>query len=279
VSRKLARGAFDRIEQLVARAAPRFPRSAFVVARAAGALRQRLSRQWPSAGQVALLFPHLDRPEAARLAARIAAQEAMNRVLAAAVRRDGIDYVQPLIAASAPVAAIRGPAILAIFHAGSVQALGAVLERMSAPVLAFREGLLFPPKGTLAVETTKGDALHRAGAFHRALAHLRQGNFVALAPDVVPGASIDVPCLGQTLRLSRGPFALARLTGAPLVPLIARREGHVIAAIAGDPIPAGDDETALAMALGAWLERYLTAHPEDLSVALINAMCVLSNEQ
>jgi hypothetical protein len=271
VSRKLARGAFDRIEQFLARAAPSFPRSAFAVARAAGTLRQRLSRQWPSTGEVALLLPHLGRREAARLAGRIAAHEAMNRVLAEAVRRNGVEYLQPLIAVRAPVAAIGGPAILATFHAGSIQALGSVLERMSAPVLAFRERLLFPPKGMLAVETTEGDALHRAGTFHRALAHLRQGNLVALAADVVPGASIDVPFLGHTLRLARGPFALARLTGAPLVPLIARREGHTIEAIAGDPIPAGDDETALAMALGAWLERYLTARPEDLSVALINA--------
>jgi hypothetical protein len=267
VTRELARGAFDRVELLLVRIAPRLPRFAFALARRMGALRRRLSGRWPAAEEVRCLLPHCD---ATRVAAQIAANDAMNRVLAGAVRRSGIDFLQPLIPIDESVSVLRGPAILTTFHTGSIHALGFALERMPEPVLAFREGTLFTPKGTLTQETTEGDARHRAGTFHRALLRLRAGGLVVLAADVAPGASIQVPFLGRTLPLARGPFALARMSGAPIVPLIARRDGRAIRVLAGDPI-AGSDETSLALALGAWLERYVTAHPEDLSVALMNA--------
>jgi hypothetical protein len=271
----LARRAFDAAERPLVRLAPRLPRLAFALARVAGAWRWRLSRRWPSAADVRLLVATRSRREAAALARRIAAQEAMHRVLAGAIRRHGaIDFLQPLVTLDPSLTSIRAPAILVTFHLGAIQALGAALERMPVPVVAFRDGRLYEPAGSLTIETTQGGELHRALTFHRALGHLGRDGLVMLAADVVPGVSIDVPFLGRTLRLARGPFALACRSGAPLVPLAARAEGNSITAFAGAPLLAGGpcDETALAAALAAWLESYVAAHPAELTVALVNAV-------
>jgi len=273
VSRELVRRAFDAVERLLTQIASRFPQFAFAAARLAGTSRQRLSRRWPAADEIAQLLPQLMPREAEALARRIAAEEAMQRVLTRAVRRHGVDYLRPIVSFDASLAALRAPAILTTLHVGAIHALSSALEHMPAPVLAFRDGFLFESKGTLTQQSTRGGELRRAGAFHRALSHLRSGGFVVIGADVVPGASIGVPFLGETIRLARGPFALSRMTNAPIVPIVARREGRAIVVTAGAPIAADPaDETALAIALARWFEEWLRARPEDLSVALVNSV-------
>ena len=266
MSYHLVRYAFNAAEWLLVWIAPRFQHFAFAAARVAGESRHRLSRRWPTAAEVSRLLPHLSPQDADALAQRIASEEAMRRVLARAVRRYGIDYLQPTVSFDSTLATLRAPAILTTLHVGEIHALGPVLERMPAPVLALRDGFFFEAKGTLTKASTRGGELQRVRAFHRALAHLRGGGFVVLGADITGNAVIEVPFLGETLRLARGPFALSRMTGAPIVPIVARRDGRAIV------VTTGSDETAHALALAAWFEEWLRERPEDLSVALVNSL-------
>jgi hypothetical protein len=280
VSRGSGRHAFDALERRLAALAPRHPVLALSGAGALGRLRNRLSGRWPSPEQVRLLFPDLSPGAAARVAWRIGALEARNRVLVECLRRAGRAPLRRLVRAPPDAfAALRPPLVLGLFHVGAIQALGPAFERMPAPVLVLRQGLLVGEEGGFALETTEGDLPWRAAVLQRALQHLAGGGFVAVALDVAPGAGIRCPCLGGTLELPRGPFALARRAAAPIVPLVARWRRRSVEVIVGEALapeaargqPAGPAaaEQALAAAAASWLERYLRAAPAELGLGLL----------
>ena len=102
-----------------------------------------------------------------------------------------------------------------------------------------------------------------------ALLHLKERGFVVLALDGVQGPGLPVSCLGQRLELARGPFALARLSGAPLCPLVARWERGRIGIVVGDELAAKEGEEAFAAAAARWLERYLVASPVEVRLGLL----------
>jgi len=273
-----ARQAFDALEKGLAGLAERRPRLALASAAAAGHLRNRLSRRWPSPEQVRTLFPGLDGWEAERVAWSIGGIEARNRILTGWIRKAGTGPVEPLIRTRDSFSSLRPPLILGFFHAGAVQALGSAIERLPGPVLALRQGLLHPSRPPVRVESTEGDGQRRAAAFQRALAHLGAGGFVVVALDIVPGPGLRVPCLGRAIELARGPFAMARLTGAPLMPLAARWRGGEVEIETGDPLAAPPAaapevwESALAAAAARWLERYLLGSPAEVGLGLLRAL-------
>ncbi len=142
-----------------------------------------------------------------------------------------------------------------------------------------RQGSLYTPRPPVVLETTEGDDQRRAAAFRRALVHLARGGFVVVALDVVPGPGFRVPCLGRTIELARGPFAMARLASAPLVPLVARwrRNGvevEIGEALAGGAPDSGAEawESALAASAGRWLESYLLAFPAEIGLGLLRSL-------
>jgi hypothetical protein len=267
-----ARWAFDGLEHGLARWAARQPRSALAGAAALGRTRNRLSRRWPAPEEVRALFPHLDPRAAARVAWSIGGLEARNRVLAASLRRAGLDPVRPLVRVSFPP--LRPPLLLGTFHVGAMHALGPALERLPGPVLALRHGPLYRPRPPVEMLSTAGDEQSRATVFQRALSHLTGGGFVAMALDVAPGPGLRVPCLGRTLELARGPFALARLTGAPIRPLVARWQAGGVEVEVGEPLAAGGQavESALATAAGRWLADYLLASPTETGLGLLRSL-------
>jgi hypothetical protein len=258
--------------------AARHPRLALSGASVLGSLRNRLSRRWPSPDQVRSLFPQLEIRAASRVAWSIGALEARNRLLVDGIRRAGLGPVRPLVRTPAAFAALRPPLVLGSFHVGAVQALGAAIERLPGPVLVLRMGSLYTPSPPVEVVSTEGDDQPRAAAFQRALVHLDGGGFVVLAFDLAPGPGLRAPCLGRTLELARGPFALARLTGAPLRPLVARwRRSTVVVtvgeALAGDPSSGPEArESELAAAAARWLERHLLESPAELGLGLLRAL-------
>jgi hypothetical protein len=266
------RHTFDILERGLAPLAARRPDLALPAASGLGALRNRLSRRWPSPEQVQALFPHLAPRAAARAAWKIGALEARNRLLVDAIRREGLEPVRRLMRPpSEAFAALRPPLILGTFHVGAVQALGAAIERLPGPVLALRLGALYSPRPPVEILSTEGDDQRRALSFQRALAHLAGGGFVVLALDGSPGPGLRAPCLGRTLELARGPFALARLTGAPLVPLVARWRKSEVEAEVGAAI-GGMEEGALAASAARWLEGYLMEAPEETGLGLVRAL-------
>ncbi|HEY3567704.1 MAG TPA: hypothetical protein VGP73_07205 [Thermoanaerobaculia bacterium] len=272
-----ARQAFDALEKGLAGLAERRPRLALASAAAAGHLRNRLSRRWPSPQQVRTLFPGLDERAAERVAWSIGGIEARNRILIDRIRMAGNGPVAPLIRTRESFSALRPPLILGFFHTGAMQALSAAIERLPGPVLALRQGLLHPPRPPVRIESTEGDGQRRAAAFQSALDHLGAGGFVVVALDVVPGPGLRVPCLGRTIELARGPFAMARLTGTPLLPLAARWRGGEVEIETGDPLAAPPAaapeawESALAAAAAHWLERYLLGSPAEVGLSLLRA--------
>lgn len=270
MSRAAGRHTFEALESGLAPLAARHPALALSVASVLGRLRNRLSRRWPSPEQVRALFPHLSGGAAAGVAWSIGGLEARNRLLASCIQKSGLEPVRPLVRMPA-FAALRPPLILGTFHVGAVHAFGPALERLPGPVLALRHGPLYTPRPPVEIVTTEGDDQQRAATFQRALARLESGGFVVLALDVVPGSGLQVPCLGRTLELARGPFALARLAKVPLVPLAARwRRGSVDVEL-GEAIT-GETENALAASAARWLERYLLDSPAELGLGLLRRL-------
>lgn len=247
------------------------PEPALAAAGLLGRLRNRLSGRWPSPEQVRAVFPHLSLDEAARVAWSIGGLESRNRLLVALLRRAGIGPLRKVVRASPQAfAALRPPRILGMFHVGAIQALGVAFERLPGPVLALRRGLLYPPEPPVEIVTTEGDDQWRAAVFHRALAHLERGGFVALALDEVSGPALRASCLGRELALARGPLALARITGAPVSPMVARWRGGTVEVEIGEELaapPASEEE--LATAAAGWLERYLMAASEEIGLGLL----------
>jgi hypothetical protein len=238
------------------------PRAAFALAGRLGAMRNRITRRWPTAGEISALFPHLDAGGAASAAGRAGALYERNRVLVQAIARHGLDPFRPLVSASHSFQSMPAPRIVATFHAGAVHAFGPALERLHAPVLAFREGSIFTPRGALQIASTKGGEQARSAALHRALIHLRSGGFVFLALDVFQGEAIETRCLGRRLRLAPGAFALARWTSAPIQLAVARWTGHGVVIDAGEC-------AATPEAASGWLERYLLERPGEITLGLL----------
>jgi hypothetical protein len=272
------RGTFDALERGLTPLAARHPRLAFPAASALGSLRNRLSRRWPSPAQIQTLFPPLDRRSAERVSREIGGFEARNRLLIARLQRTGLERVRSLVRAPRELQELRPPLILGFFHVGAVQALGAAIERLPGPVLLLRQGSPYTPRPPVHLETTEGDDQHRAATFRRALAHLSAGGFVVVAFDVVPGPGFRVPCLGRTIELARGPFAMARLTGAPLVPLVARWRQSGVEVEIGEALSACLEtdpkamETALAASAARWLEGYLLESPAEIGLGLVRSL-------
>lgn len=258
---------FDQLEARLLGLAIRHPLPALSLAGGLGSIRNRLSRRWPHPEQVRTLFPALPRAEAARTAWRIAALEARNRLLVECIRRE----VLPLVETPEAFAILRPPLLLGTFHVGAIHALGPALEKLPGPVLALRQGRLYAANPPVEVVSTEGDEQSRAAVFLRALAHLQAGGFVVTALDVVPGAGLAAPCLGGTLELARGPFALARLAGVPIVPLTARWQQGCAKVALGEALTSAG-ETELAAAAARWIESYLLEFPGELSLGLLRSL-------
>jgi lauroyl/myristoyl acyltransferase len=99
--------------------------------------------------------------------------------------------------------------------------------------------------------------------------HLRGGGVLGIQIDRAPDAmrSLPVQFLGEPWRVPRGPFDLARVTGAPILPVFTRRLGYLRYEIRVCPLielernapPAALVEAARGAT--AEMERFIRAHP------------------
>jgi len=101
------------------------------------------------------------------------------------------------------------------------------------------------------------------------LRHVRGGGVAAFQIDRAArsGRSVRTSLFGRSFDVPEGPFRLAELAGAPLVPLFVAREGYFAYRVEVEPpIVLGPDcgpdalENAVRSAVGA-LERFVRAHP------------------
>jgi lauroyl/myristoyl acyltransferase len=179
-------------------------------------------------------------------------------VLGVSVRRYGTRALHTLLLPSRELDALQPPCVLVTFHVGPIQAFSAVLERLGR-TLVLREGR---HSRELEIAETSGD--RAALGIVRGVRWLREGGFVFLALDPHTASWVHAPFRGKTLRLARGAFALARITGVPLVPVVARWRGAHIELVFGDALT-GSDEQVLASRVAQWLESYLGDHPGEIS--------------
>jgi lauroyl/myristoyl acyltransferase len=218
------------------------------------------------------LFPHRTSKEA-RLLRNIWSNYARTLVLTGWTHHGGRLSIHALVRENEALRELRPPMIFCTFHIGPTLALSVLSERLQGETLVLR-GTQFPIDRAARhdVNLIEGTDQQRAATFHRAIERLWQNGFVILALDPHEAPRIAAPFFGQTLQLARGPFAMARIARAPIVPIVARWAGNEIELIAGEPLPVLDDEQALATAAARWLENYLRESPGELSARILELM-------
>jgi len=263
--RGAARGLFDRLEAAVA-ASSLDARAAVRRAGRIGALRGALSGRWPAPREVAALFgtgPVASR----RIAVSVAALEARNRLVLARNAGRTLEPFAPLVRWRDPeaVAALRPPAILLTAHVGAIYLLGAAFDRLPAGRTVLRWAPQHLPGPGERNAPTAGSVESRTNALRAAIAELGAGGYVVTTLDGSHGAATEGSVLGRRLELGRGAFALARLAGAPVVPVVALwREDRVVCELA----PAVDDAEAAAH----WLDRLLAREPRQITLGLLRLL-------
>jgi lauroyl/myristoyl acyltransferase len=216
--------------------------------------------------------------DARRLARELWCRRAMSRTLAL-YRRQGRDlaaFVAPeTIETLAAIRAWQRPIIVVSWHVGVPHASGPCWGVAGLRALIVRRQMKGVRHQAIDVTTT-GDTSHlRAAALWRTVNHLRDGGMVMIAADAKDGERAGaVPCFGRMVQFTRGPFLLARLTGAALIPGVigwtrpgvqfAFRHGPPIAPERGSGITDLEYETAMAAEAARWIQAHLIARPEDL---------------
>jgi hypothetical protein len=149
-----------------------------------------------------------------------------------------------------------GPRLVVAAHIGAFFGLRAALHASPRPVLMVRDQPLGTPEA-------------RARVLKEAVDHVRAGGLVVTTLDGPGGTSShEVDCLGRRIVFRRGPLALSRITGVPIVPAVcAWTADHGIDVRLHEPVHAsvkGEAELEMASALARWLEGYLRAEPHQL---------------
>jgi lauroyl/myristoyl acyltransferase len=114
----------------------------------------------------------------------------------------------------------------------------------------------------------------------RALEYLRGGGLLLTSLDAQIGNdTAELPFLGGRLTLRRGVATLARLSGAPLLPITQRwaSRGARITVTVHDPIPCPSSpgetriafENALLAEAARWVEAYARAVPQEMCLDLL----------
>lgn len=275
-ARALGRHAFDGLERALLTVGLHFPALGLAGAGVIGALRNRLSRRWPSPTLVRDVLGLAPR-RAARIAVQIGALEARNRLYVSLLQEQGAAALRAVARWADPHAAgdLRGPAILVTFHVGALHALATALAAAPQPQLLVRWSRLYEPPPGSSIALTGGTLEERAALLRRGLAILERGGIVVTALDGEHGAHLESRCFGRVLRLGRGPFFLALETGAPVRPLVALWAGHRARVELGAPLASGsgdERQPGLARAAGAWLETFLRRHPAQASLGLLRRL-------
>jgi hypothetical protein len=247
--------------------ASRRPRAAYSVTRQLARLSEPLGSGVPEEA-IATLLPHLDQAGLRSARKRAWSNFLLGEALDAATTALGPRPVYPEIVSDPALAELQPPVILVFAHVGPYRAVGAALAELPGDVLALDRGGVGPTPG-ITVTDAGDDEWGRARAFHRAVAMLRSGASVLLAIDGYEASTLEVPMLGGVITLARGPFALARMTGAPIVPIAARWRGSSAEIACGDLIPPNASERVTAAATAAWLERYLRRFPGEISATTV----------
>lgn len=227
------------------------------------------ARRGPTHARMRQLFPEMSASQRASAIRSIWRTQVRQFLLLGIARRGGVRALAPLVVDPQRVSELQPPVIVATFHTGPVIALGVVAEHCNEGVLGLRSmdlGVSRAPHVSIHFDMDTEE--QRAASFVAAHRSLREGVFVFMAVDPMQSGGMRVRFFDGTLRLARGAFALTRMTGVPIVPVIARWEGDRIAFTVGKAL-SGSDEVETATAAARWLEAHLRERPEACSDHLI----------
>jgi hypothetical protein len=155
--------------------------------------------------------------------------------------------------------------VIATFHVGAPVTLISLVDQLPGHVLVpFHSAGLRP---RMRLVDVRRDTELRMAAVKLGVRTLRAGGFVVSVVDGVGTGRLPVDILGRRASFSRGPFAMARLGRAPIVPMIARWRGFRVEITAG-PVVSSDRESEMAGQLAAWLEGYVLEHPGEVQAGL-----------
>lgn len=270
-------------------------------ARVAGKVLHSVRTSQPTPQEVAEVLSPFGIPADAKLIAReIALQDRMNNAVLAVNHAHGSESVLGLID-SASLARIeelmQSPAatiILGWRHVGPPVVLAAAIRNLNAHGRSALVGGLFerhPTSGAARQESLetpsrplenpsekmRSDVSRTAGLW-QLVQHLKSGGIVGMQANDPKGTTLDVPCAGRTLQFGRGPFVLARLTGAPIVPIMKRwTSSHQVAFVVGPPLRPVEEtghadveyDRRLAIAAARWIESRIRETPDALRPAAI----------
>lgn len=276
-----ARGLYDRAAAVTSAFGPGFTLSAAGVA---GHVSHWAFRRSPSVSDLLELFGGRDTAASRApltVAREISALRFKNRALISLVGRHGLVPLARRVRRSPDDALVcfrepARPTVLISWHLGVLFGAAAVLIRERIPALMIRQSPFYDPVPPVELAFTTHVPEARAATMWRAMTRLRERGVVLMAADGTDASTTaEVTCLGRAVRFARGPFTLARMTGADLVPLVPRwdSDGRIVADV-GKPLlfdrGAGINEitveTAAARAAAVWLESYLLAAPAQLWV-------------
>jgi hypothetical protein len=269
--RRLSRGAY----RWLLRA---HPPAAFLLAGIRSRLARDRFRHTPSPEEVAAYWPGLPPARCYRIARDIRTVSWRNRDLRELVEQAGVERLAAVVRCRGgerlrDLAARKQPAILVSWHFRTHHvALLAALRRLGLPALVVWLRPNEVPPG-FEVCSPEGGCTQRALVLRRALEYLRGGGFVVIAMDLGVGTPARLPFLGCRLTVRRGPAVLARLSGAPVIPLSQRWEplGRAITVTVHDPVPrpacppgdAAAFEDAILAAVARWAEDFVRAFPHE----------------
>jgi lauroyl/myristoyl acyltransferase len=247
------------------------PAAALFVADCIGAL-WRIASSEPSRAEVEAIFPDRSAREISSFLRRIWKSRARTLATAGWLERGGRAALHALVRRNEAVMRLPKPVIFGTFHVGPIAAIGAIEDLFPENVLLLRSSEPTARSRTPNIHVVSGTDQQRAAVFHRAVERLRGGAAVVTALDPEHAKRIAVPFFGRSLQLARGPFAMARIAGVPIAPIVPRWFGNEIELIVGEPIAASDDEQQIAAAAAHWLEKYLREHPAELSQRIVHLM-------
>jgi KDO2-lipid IV(A) lauroyltransferase len=183
------------------------------------------------------------------------------RVLAPHVRTHGFERLHALRAAGRPV-------LLVTWHAGPYPAVGAALLAVGVDFLALRHRVRGPACAGMQTVATGEGSWSAVTALKHAIERLRAGGLVLMAGDGLRGeraSTTEVSVLGRRVGFHHGLAALARHSGAPVLPVVARWRGGSIEVHLHEPLaPSATDRDGVLHAAARWLDGYLRSAPEEL---------------
>ena len=258
------------------------PASAFQLLGAAA----RVTDHWSfpqhcvSPEQVSAVLHWLSDEESLRVSRQIRSLHMKNLALFELLELRGFEALAPIVRIQGEqrLVELHGqnrPAILMGWHVGPEFGVVTALQRLGLRVLylVLKSPKLQIPPG-LDVCDLDGES-NRIIGLKRAVSHLRSGGMVLIAGDGSCGEYMsEIHCMNRRVRMRKGPAVLARLTGAPVIPVAARWRcaGRRIDVTVHEPLAVPTTqmrhttsfEDALMSEAARWFERHLRAYPDVL---------------